>query len=977
MFLDFFAPDGLKPSDRNGPLTFGFGSAGFDPTINITTHSCFQDAQNWRPPRLDPLALDLDGDGIETTGIGGWGTVLFDHNGDGRRTGTGWLSGDDGWLVRDLNGNGTIDNGSELFGDNTTLSDGTRAADGFAALADLDSNGDGVIDASDAAFGELKVWQDLNQDGISQAGELKTLSELGITALSTGATANGQVQNGNTVTATAGFTRADGSQGTLGSLDLAASNFLTEYTPATAGDLSLPEMHGSGAVRNLRDAATASPALATLLRQYSAGDRNQQLALIDQLIESWAATSGMPSMVQRAEAAGVMVVYEFGNLPTPTDTTLISFVLRGRANGSSVPTNNSARFMMEAMDSQSRPEYQKWFRMISVLERFNGEEFVRFQDPSANPQAPFAIIRPPSSAGNSSSVGGGPRWTRVRISQAQLDLLSQSYDALRQSVYLNLAAQTRWRPLFDSIDIIAKNGQLALDFGVLEGQLFDALNYNKVQGMADITEFIAASGANLGRHGWDYRKVFFGALSELNDAQRVEYLSLEGIDKVWSPLRDNAGIDMHIGAQGNDIIQGSALSDVILSGNGNDILYAGGGRDLLFGDAGADSLEGGDGNDVLLGGTGADTLNGGGGDDQLAGEQGNDRMVDYLGNDTYLFSVGDGADRIYDNNGIDTLRFGAGISLSDLTLYRRLGNGLAFAYGTGDSVTVEGWFYSGRQQIEWIEFADGTRLSKADLLGSQAVYSQGGVGNDWLYGYDGWDDMDGGAGNDRLYGWGGDDRLAGGAGADSLEGGDGNDVLLGGTGADTLNGGNHDDVLEGGTGNDVLDGGNGSDTLRGGAGDDILRAYDWGYSYDGQTRSYVGNTYEGGTGNDSIRGSRYNDTYVFNLGDGQDTVTELGGTDVLRFGGGVSSDQLWFSRQFNDLAIDLVGTNDRVTVKNWFVSTAYQIEQIRAGNSVLNSGQVMNLVNAMAAFTAPVGPGTVVPTEVQQQLQPVLVASWA
>ena len=130
----------------------------------------FSDSQSLPPAYSDPLALDLDGDGIETVGVGDWqNTVLFDHDGNGVREGTGWLSGDDGWLVRDLNANGTIDTGAELFGDNTILGNGTTAAEGFSALADLDSNADGVIDASDAAFGELQVWQDRNQDGFSQA----------------------------------------------------------------------------------------------------------------------------------------------------------------------------------------------------------------------------------------------------------------------------------------------------------------------------------------------------------------------------------------------------------------------------------------------------------------------------------------------------------------------------------------------------------------------------------------------------------------------------------------------------------------------------------------------------------------------------------------------------------------------------------------------------------------------------------------
>ena len=65
----------------------------------------------------DPLALDLDGDGVETIAPNGYSGALFDHNNDGIKTATGWIKGDDGLLVRDLNGNGAIDNGAELFGD--------------------------------------------------------------------------------------------------------------------------------------------------------------------------------------------------------------------------------------------------------------------------------------------------------------------------------------------------------------------------------------------------------------------------------------------------------------------------------------------------------------------------------------------------------------------------------------------------------------------------------------------------------------------------------------------------------------------------------------------------------------------------------------------------------------------------------------------------------------------------------------------
>ncbi|MBI5212124.1 MAG: hypothetical protein HY957_01975 [Nitrospirae bacterium] len=83
--------------------------------------------------RRDPIMLDLDGDGIETTNVKDG--AYFDHDGNGFAEQTGWAASDDGMLVMDRNGDGIINDGKELFGDQTILSDGTRAANGFQMAA--------------------------------------------------------------------------------------------------------------------------------------------------------------------------------------------------------------------------------------------------------------------------------------------------------------------------------------------------------------------------------------------------------------------------------------------------------------------------------------------------------------------------------------------------------------------------------------------------------------------------------------------------------------------------------------------------------------------------------------------------------------------------------------------------------------------------------------------------------------------------
>jgi trimeric autotransporter adhesin len=130
-----------------------------------------------------PLVINLAGGPWRFTGP--THGVRFDIRAIGRKENVSWTTRDAniGFLALDLNGNGVIDDGSELFGDATRLSNGRRAGNGFAALAQYDLNSDGVIDNSDPVWPRLLLWTDNNHDGVSQPEEFERVSDSGITAI--------------------------------------------------------------------------------------------------------------------------------------------------------------------------------------------------------------------------------------------------------------------------------------------------------------------------------------------------------------------------------------------------------------------------------------------------------------------------------------------------------------------------------------------------------------------------------------------------------------------------------------------------------------------------------------------------------------------------------------------------------------------------------------------------------------------------
>ena len=724
----------------------------------------------------DPLALDLDGDGIETVATKGFAGALFDHRSQGIRTATGWISADDGLLVRDLNGNGIIDNGAELFGDNTKLADGSFAKHGYAALAELDSNGDGIVSAADAAFQTLRVWQDLNQDGISQTNELRTLEELGIQSLDVAyKDVNKNLGNGNTLAQQGRYTKKDGTTAQAGDLLLAADNLYSRFkdkVELTAEQAKAANLSGIGRLRDLREAAALSGDLSNVLKAYSAADTKEaQMALLDSLIHEWAETDPnwgkKPPM--RLSTDWTQTANE-GVALTPSQVAQLK-------KNALVSLSDKAKAAIDAARDR-----------IAVLDAYTGQD--------------------------SSTLYYMSEEDALNI----VKVTNDTYESLAKNIYHSLLFQTRLQPYLNQIGFKMENDMFTLDFSGLVQAFNHVKETNPQKAFVDLAEMLAYGEL---RSWYEGRRLMADYVEEAKKAGKFEdYQKVLGQETVALLAKTS-------GTQADDTLQ-----NVGFGNNKNVSLYGNDGNDTLIGGAGNDYLDGGSGSDTYVFGKGfgQDTVHN---YDYSTGRKDIIRFTDGITADMLTFTregdhllikAKDGSEQVtvqsyFQNDGsgdyrIDEIHFDNGKVLDVATVKKLVqqstdGSDRLYAYQSGSTL-------NGGLGDDYLYGADG-----ADTL-------NGGKGNDWLYGGNGNDMLNGDEGNDRLYGNHGDDILNGGAGNDRLYGEDGNDTLIGGAGNDDLFGEDGNDTLIGGAGNDYLDGGSGSDTyvFGKGFGRDMVHNYD-------------------------------------------------------------------------------------------------------------------------------------------------------
>lgn len=356
--------------------------------------------------KRSPLAIDLDGDGVETVSVANG--VHFDHDGNGFAEKSGWISADDALLVRDANEDGEINDGSELFGDQTVLSNGEKAANGFEALADLDSNKDGVFDGDDDAFGEVMIWQDKNQNGIAEYDELQLLEESGVTSI------NLDYQNQSVTDTNGNEHKQTGTAVNFDKTTSAVSDvwFKADYMDTqdkTEVEISaeieaLPDIKAFGNVHSLHTAMALdeSDALKTLVEQYAAETNPvaRETILLD-LIYTWV---GVIDVDPESRAAGVRFV-RFGQsdgfavFRVPRSVEHGGFILKISRQLHAVQVQRRFRLQKRQSRRDRSAILNRRFRRdqyVKVLRRFLRQtpERNRRRRQSDNPFYPFVFLPP-------------------------------------------------------------------------------------------------------------------------------------------------------------------------------------------------------------------------------------------------------------------------------------------------------------------------------------------------------------------------------------------------------------------------------------------------------------------------------------------------------------------------------------------------------------------------------------------------------
>ncbi|MBO3659067.1 hypothetical protein J5N55_13385, partial [Acinetobacter haemolyticus] len=294
--------------------------------------------------QTSPIIIDLDGNGIDTKRIKE-SKVHFDLDNNGLLEKTGWIGGNDAFLALDLNNDKIINNGSELFGNNTKITDGNYAKNGYEALKQYDENNDGKIDAEDSIWSKLVLWQDLDGNGESSENEIIKVEDSGLKSISLNYNESNFIDvEGNAHKQQSTVEWQNGT--TTKSADVWFATQLTHtiYTSSVIDQniLVLPNVIGFGNLLNLHDAAQTNVALLDLVETIYQSSNNPNQEDIINLIYEWGNVSDL-TIVSNAYLADKVNITSID----PRKLAIIETITGSNysQNGSRNPGGNAAKIL--------------------------------------------------------------------------------------------------------------------------------------------------------------------------------------------------------------------------------------------------------------------------------------------------------------------------------------------------------------------------------------------------------------------------------------------------------------------------------------------------------------------------------------------------------------------------------------------------------------------------------------------------------
>ncbi len=686
----------------------------------------FRKAQADQDRRIDPLVFDLDGDGITTMSIDDSNT-FFDLDNSGFAERTSWIGSGEGLLAYDRNGDGIINGGDELFGDRTLMKDGkTLASSGFAALAEYDDNKDGKIDSNDAIYTLLRIWQDSDGDGITSAGELKQLVELGIVSIGLSYSNTGVTDSANNVQVRTGtFTLADGSSRLTGEY-LLNRDPLQSIEPSlvsVSDDVALlPNVQGAGNVGSLHKAIMQdeSGLLRGLVEQFT-HEKNiaKREALVGEILANW---TGVASVDPKSR----------GDLFDARKLAVLEKFFGTEFRGS--PNANAAPLLQSSYDKLFETVY---ISLIAQVHLKDVTDSVVSDDGAVSFEKTKQMIDAAIAEDAVAGAGLLGEFARAMkyygLKSSNEFFILRNYYAGKSPEYgriIDFAGEQVLRgtangeslsvnDLYTLIDGDAGNDELFGSGGndtLIGGRDDDALYggcgddvyiFNKGDGVDRVYEHggndtirfgagIASSDIQFLRHpdspesddleivikGTDDKItvknyfVDYTRVNQKNDGAVERFEFSDGTVLTTQDVIDQVRI--RHGSDGDNCLSG--LSDV---------------ENILYGDAGNDELFGSGGNDTLIGGRDDDALYGG------------------CGDDVYIFNKGDGVDRVYEHGGNDTIRFGH--DTVDV-IFERVDYDLRVRMpGSLDTITINSWYQSDNYKIEKFTSNDGQIITNTRI----------------------------------------------------------------------------------------------------------------------------------------------------------------------------------------------------------------------------------------------------------------------